>query len=456
MNSSLSNQHRHAVVIGGSMAGLLAARVLSGRFEQVTLIERDALPPSLDNRRGVPQGRHTHGLLAGGRQALEMFFPGISAELVAAGAVSGDIVRDTRWFLEGACHARFTSGLDGLLMSRPFLEGAARERVRSLPNVRFRDHVEVGGLVASADNGCITGVKIGGEVLPADLVVDTAGRGSHSPKWLEALGYPQPAEDRVEVSLCYTTRFFRRNPADSGGDLALIIPPTPAGKRGGVMIAQEGGRWTCTLISHFGPAAPSELEGFIAFAKTLPGPYIYDLVRRAEPIGEPATARFPASVRRRYEKLDRFPEGYLVMGDALSSFNPIYGQGMTVAALEAMELEAVLAAGTGNLAARFFARASKVVDIPWSMAVGNDLRMPETTGRRPAGVKVINAYLARLHRAAHHDPVVALAFHQVGNLLAPPSSIMHPRIALRVLWGNLRSRRREAPLPQALNANAVQ
>ena len=179
------------------------------------------------------------------------------------------------------------------------------------------------------------------------------------------------------------------------------------------------------------------------------------MIRRAEPIGEAAISRYPASVRRRYEKLDRFPKGYLVMGDALSSFNPIYGQGMSTAALESMELRAVLREGTQNLARRFFRRASKVVDIPWSIAVGNDLRMPETIGRRTFAVKAINAYIAKLHKAAHHDPVVALAFHRVGNLLAPPPSILAPRIALRVLWGNLRAHSRQARGSQMMRTRAA-
>ena len=456
MNSNPLIEHRHAIVIGGSMAGLLAARVLADHYERVTLVERDALAASRDNRRGVPQGRHTHGLLAGGRRVLDILFPGISEELVAAGALSGDIIGDGRWFMEGACHARFPSGLDGLLMSRPFLEGTVRERVRQLPRVQFRDNCEIDGLVTSPDKSRVVGVQIGGETLTADLVVDTAGRGSHSPQWLESMGYPKPEEERVEIALGYTTRFFRRHPADLNGDVAIIIPPTPLGKCGGVMIAQEGGRWTVTLTSHFGPTAPGELEGFIEFARRLPAPYVHEVVRRAEPMGEATTSRFPASVRRHYEKLERFPEGYLVMGDAMSSFNPIYGQGMTVAALESMELKAVLAEGTGNLARRFFAQASKVVDIPWSIAVGNDLRMPEATGPRTFGTRVINAYMAKLHKAAHHDPEVALAFHKVGNLLAAPPSVMHPRIALRVLWGNLRPRPTQASVSRSQNVTAAQ
>jgi 2-polyprenyl-6-methoxyphenol hydroxylase-like FAD-dependent oxidoreductase len=435
------------------MAGLLAARVLADRYESVVVLDRDSFPTSAENRRGVPQGRHTHGLLAGGREALEKLFPGISGELIAAGAVSGDITRNSRWFLEGGCHTRFQSGLEGLLMSRPFLECAIRERVRRMPNVQFRENTEVHGLVTS-EQGRVVGARVGTETVGCDLLVDAAGRGSHSPQWLEGLGYPKPPEERVEIALSYTTRVFQRHDQDLNGDMAVIIPPSPFGKRGGVMLAQENGRWTVTLISHFGPNAPAELDGFIEFARWLPAPYIHEVVRRAEPIGEPAVSRFPASIRRRYEKLDRFPPGYLVMGDALSSFNPIYGQGMSVAVLEAMALKAALAEGTEGLARRFFQRASKVIDIPWNIAVGNDLRMPEARGPRTFGIKVINAYVAKLHKAAHRDAVAALAFHQVGNLLKPPSHILRPRVALHVLWSNLHTPSKPVPLTRTVHADA--
>jgi len=413
----------HAVVIGGSMAGLLATRVLTDHYDRVTLVERDAFPSIGENRRGVPQGRHTHGLLASGRQVLDRLFPGISEEFISGGAIAGDIVGEVRWFNEGGCHRQFDSGLDGLLMSRPFLEGIVRSRVIQLTKVQLRESAGVEGLVASSGNLRVTGIQIASEVLSADLVVDASGRGSHSPQWLEALGYRKPPEERVEIALGYTTRFFRRRPQDLNGDWGAVIPPTPHGKRGGVILAQEDNRWTVTLVAHFGNYAPTELDGFIEFARNLPAPYVHEVVRDAEPLGDGFSARFPASVRRRYEKMRRFPEGYLVFGDAICSFNPVYGQGMSVAALESEQLAQALAEGSAGLEKRFFARAERVVDIPWSIAVGNDLRMAEAVGPRTAG----------------HDEVPAMAFHRVANLLAAPPSLMHPRVAARVLWGNLRS-----------------
>jgi 2-polyprenyl-6-methoxyphenol hydroxylase-like FAD-dependent oxidoreductase len=430
--------HKHAIVVGGSMAGLLAARVLSDHYQQVSVVERDTLPAQPQHRRGVPQSCHTHGLLASGSRVLESLFPGISDALVEAGALTSDVVRDCRWFFEGACLARVPSDLKGLLMTRPMLEAAVRVRVLSNPKVRTCDNSAVEGLILDDDGARVIGVRIAGQTLAGDLIVDATGRGSRTPQWLQSLGYEKPREETVQVGIGYATRFFRRRPADLAGDLAAVIPPTPAGKRGGVMLAQEGDRWTVTLIAHFGNYPREDLAGFIEFARSLPAPYIHEVVSSAEPLGDAASTRFPASIRQRYEALKRFPSGYLVFGDAICSFNPIYGQGMSVAALQAVELEKSLTASGDDLAKIFFRRARKVVDIPWSIAVGSDLRIPETVGPRTMYVRIINWYMSRLHQAAHADAIASLAFHQVGNLLAPPPSVMHPRVAVRVLSRNLR------------------
>jgi 2-polyprenyl-6-methoxyphenol hydroxylase-like FAD-dependent oxidoreductase len=459
MDRQHQEQRTHAIVMGGSMAGLVTARVLSAHFERVTLVERDPLPPGADHRRGVPQGRHTHGLLASGRRVLDRLFPGISEELMEGGAVPDDLLRDSRWFVEGGRLARASSGLDGLLMSRPYLESVVRRRVLALPNLSVRQNAQVEGLLFGAAGTRVTGVRLRSETLAADLVVDTTGRGSRSPQWLEEMGYERPVEEHVEIALRYTTRLFRRRATDLNGDSAVVVPPTPEGKRGGVMLAQEGDRWTVTLITHFGDEPPAALAGFLEFARDLPSSDIYEVVRDAEPIGDATSTRFLASTRRRYEKLRRFPRGYLVLGDGISSFNPIYGQGMSVAALEAVELDATLRKGSTDLARRFFARAAKVVDTPWAVAVGNDLRMPETIAPRSAAVNLVNWYLAHLRRAAHHDPTLAVAFMKVANLVATPASVLHPRLVLRVFLGNLargsRAAHGGASVPTAPTAETI-
>jgi 2-polyprenyl-6-methoxyphenol hydroxylase-like FAD-dependent oxidoreductase len=439
-----------AIVVGGSMAGLLAARVLAKHFNEVILLDRDTFPEGPEHRRGVPQGRHTHGLLASGRRVLESFFPGIGQELMDAGAVPADIIGDSKWFLEGGLSAKFPSGLDGLLLSRPLLEYTVRRRILQLPNVTVRSGIVVTGLHATADRAAVTGVRCDHELISASLVVDASGRASSAADWLDLLGYERPIEDRIEIGVGYTTRLFQRRRGDSGGDAAVVIPATPETMKGGVMLAQEGDRWTVTLFSYFRDYAPTDLEGFRQYARRLPFPGIYDVIRDAEPIGEAQVARFPASLRRRYESLPRFPEGFLVFGDAICSFNPTFGQGMSTAALEAVELDTELTSGRlFGIASRFFERAAKVVDIPWSVSVGADLGLPCTKGPRPLAVRLINWYVSKLHKASHHDAAAALAFHRVANLLAPPPSILDPRIVARVIKANLLSARPGSTRPVA-------
>jgi flavin-dependent dehydrogenase len=285
----------------------------------------------------------------------------------------------------------------------------------------------------------VTGINIQGHTMQADLVVDATGRGSRSPQWLESMGYETPKQERIEVNIAYATRQFRRVPHHLNGALLASIPATPESRRGGIMLAQEGGTWTVTMNS-YGGHIPTELPAFIEFARTLPASYIYDVVSQAEPVGEARSARFPASVRCRYEYMRRFPEYYLVLGDAISNFNPVYGQGMSVAALEAIELDKTLRHGSKNLAQRFFAQAAKIVDSPWRMAAGNDLRIPGVAGPKTAMSRFLNWYVAQLHIGARNDSRMAMAFQNVMNILDPPEHLLAPQVAAHVLSGALSRR----------------
>ena len=432
--------HKRALVIGGSVSGLLAARILSDFYEQVSVLERDDLSNDQENRRGVPQGWHAHGLLAGGSQVLEELFPGISNELAQAGAVTADVVKDGKWFFEGDILAQVPSGTIGMLLSRPFLENAIRRRVRGLDRVRIIDNCAVRDLIVYGDR--VKGVITDDEWLEADLVLDTSGRGSRSVKWLSAYGFPSPPEERVEVDVAYTTRCFQRSKTDLGGDLFAVVNPSPENANSGVILAQEGDRWVVTLIGRFGVKPPEEMNGFSVFAKGLNAAYIFDVVRNAEPIGDAITMRFPASVRRRYEKLRQFPKGFLAFGDAVCSFNPAYGQGISVAAMQARALREQLAKSGDDLAKRFYRSASRVIDTPWSIAVGSDLRMPEVEGKRTVAGKLMNWYISKLHKFGHNDGEAALAFLRVAQLLDDPSALMRPKLAWRVLISNFRRRPR--------------
>ena len=394
----------HAVVLGASMAGLSAARVLADAYERVTVLDRDTLPAAGQHRKGVPQSRHAHGLLAGGRAALEELFGGLTDELAAAGAPVGDLQAGVRWYNDGLLLRQAPSGLTALMASRPLLESRVRDRLRALGNVRVVDGCAATGLAATPDGRGVGGVRVigrgGEELVRADLVVDATGRGSRGPAWLEELGYQRPVEEQVRVGIIYTTRVFRRRPEHLGGDIGAVVGPTPELRRGGAILAMEGDRWIVTLFGYFGEQAPADPEGFAAFAATLAAPDISEVVRDAEPLEDARVTRYPASMRRRYGRLDRFPDGFLVVGDAECGFNPIYGQGMTVAAREALALRDCLRQGPTDLGFRFRRRTGAIVDIPWEIAIGSDLRFPEVEGPRTAKVRLVNAYLARLHVAA--------------------------------------------------------
>jgi 2-polyprenyl-6-methoxyphenol hydroxylase-like FAD-dependent oxidoreductase len=429
-----------AVVIGGSMAGLLAARALSDFYGTVTVLERDAFPVSDLPRKGVPQGRHAHGLLARGRSVIERFFPGWTDEVVASGGVRGDIAGDVHWIGHGVTIKSAPSDLVGLLASRPVLEGHVRRRLLTLSNVRAIENCAVQGLIASDDRSAIKGVRarIGNieQVIEADLVVDASGRGSSSPVWLESLGYSPPEEEKIEIGIGYTTRTYRRRPGDLNGKLAVVVAGSGPNWRNGVVLYQTEDSWIVSVGGFFGDHAEDDELLFAAYTGSLPTSEIYDIVAHAEPLSGFVSYRYPANLRRRYENLTAFPNGYLVFGDAVCSFNPVYGQGMTVAAQEAVLLQQCLEAGSAGLARRFFASAKTAVDVPWDIAVGNDLRHPRVQGSRSAKVRFINWYIGKLHMAACDDAELATAFLRVANLEAPPTLLLSPANVWRVIRGN--------------------
>ncbi len=432
----------HAIVIGASMSGLLAARVLSDFYTIVTVLERDAFPDADAPRKGVPQGRHTHGLLARGSAVLEEFFPGYNSEVVAqSGGLIGDVANDVIWIGHNVRLANSASDLIGLLASRPVLEGHLRRRLMRLPNVRAIENCAVRGLATDPVHRSVTGVRTyaegkAEETINADLVVDATGRGSSSAAWLEELGYQPPAREKVEIGISYMTRTYRRRPADLDGKHGIVVAGSAPNWRNGVMLAQESDSWIVSTGGYLGDDAPDNDEGFLAYLATLPTMEIHDVVARAEPLTDYRRYRYVSNLRRRYEKLARFPENYLVFGDAICSFNPVYGQGMTVAAEEALALQRCLRAGSNDLARRFFGAAAKIVDIPWDIAVGNDLRHPRVKGARPLMLRFINWYIGKLHLAATRDSTLATAFLEVVNLMMPPSSLLSPAVAWRVWQGN--------------------
>ena len=409
----------------------MAAPALADHYDEVTVLERDTLPEAHEPRKGVPQGRHAHGLLARGREVLEQLFPGLSEEMVAQGAVYGDVVDQVLWFNHGVYLLNSPSALLGLLISRPMLEDGVRRRLLQLPNVRLVEHSDALEPVFDGAAGRMTGVRVqlhrdsdGVETMGADLVVDASGRGSHSPAWLDALGYAKPREEAVQVQIGFMTRLYRRRPEHLPGKQAIVMTACRPGWRFGVILAQEDERWIVTLGGYLGDRPPMEDAGYIEFARSLPKPEIFEVIKDAEPLTPLTPYQFNANLRRHYEELSCFPEGLLVFGDALCSFNPIYGQGMTVACTEALALQECLASRPVGIARRFFQMASKLIDIPWQIAVGSDLENPAVAGKRTAQTRFVNWYLAKLFQAAQYDAVLATRFLEVANLMKQPPSLM--------------------------------
>jgi 2-polyprenyl-6-methoxyphenol hydroxylase-like FAD-dependent oxidoreductase len=433
----------HAVVLGASMAGLLAARVLTECYQKVTVIDRDMMPEIGVPRHGVPHGRHLHGLHPRGREVLDELFPGFTADVVRTGAGIGDVLGNCRWLLSGYRLRQADIGLPGLVASRPFLEGQVCARVRALPGVTFMEHTDIMGLTATADGRRVTGVRVcsrGGEpaVVQGDLVVDATGRGSRTPVWLQELGYPRPAEDRIDIGLGYATRTYRLRPGALGQDMLIAIGGTPDNPRQGFLATLEGGRHMVTLAGILGDHPPTDPAGFDAFAASLAFTDIADTMAGAEPLDDPVSFRFPASVRHRYERLRQFPIGLLVIGDAVCSFNPVYGQGMTVAANQALVLRRLVTRGLKPTPQRYFRAIAKTVDPPWDIAVGADLAFPGVPGTRTAKIRLVNAYVPRLHAAAAHDVTLGAAFLRVMGLLDRPEGLLRPDRPLRVWWTNRR------------------
>jgi 2-polyprenyl-6-methoxyphenol hydroxylase-like FAD-dependent oxidoreductase len=437
----MRNPGSHAIVIGAGMGGLLAARMLADHYQCVTILERDVLSLEATPRKGVPHGRHAHGLLARGREALEDLFPGLTDGLIEAGAVPIDTLADSRWFSHGVYLADGTSGLRSILLSRPLLETHVRRRLRALTGVCIQESAVVRKLATAGDR--VTGVCLNnGQTINADLVVDASGRHSRSADWLADLGYEKPAEDTIGVRISYTTRILSRRPDHLGGKAVALTGAEAPLWRFGVALAMEEDRWIVTLGGYFDDQPGQSDNGFLEFARTLAAPEIADLLTVAQPLTPTTHFAFPASRRWRYERLKRFPAGFLVFGDALCSFNPIYGQGMTTAALEGLALGRCLQEGEEALAERFFASAAPIIDIPWQIAAGSDLRHPQLADMQTPVGRFMNWYLGKVHRAAAIDPAVGSAFLRVTNLMSPPIQLFTPATMSRVVIGALRGRHR--------------
>ncbi|MEU4892915.1 FAD-binding protein [Streptomyces sp. NPDC044780] len=432
-----------AVVIGGGLAGMLAAWALRGHAERIVVVERDRYPERPAFRSGLPQGRHAHLLLEAGHRALEELMPGAREELLAAGAVRVPM-SGVRWLSAAGWLARYESEVAFLSCTRPLLDHTVLSRVRGEPTVRWLENTDAVGLLGAS--GQVTGVRVRGRgdararvrELPAELVVDASGRASSLPSWLARLGCPVAPEERVDAGVSYASRLYHRSTGPDPGFAALYLQTkAPDAPRLGVVLPVEDGRWIASLGSMRGAAAEPGAAGFDRQLRLLRDPSLRELLARAEPAG-PVRGFWPGpGVRRHYER--RAPRGLVVIGDAACTFNPVYGQGITVAALGARALRAA-AERHGGIGHRTAHTARKGIaaatDSAWMMSSSEDVRFPATTGG-PAGVsvRVQHRYLDRVMRRATVDPQVCKALHEVMSLVADPTALMRPAVLRAVLRG---------------------
>ncbi|OBA84207.1 hypothetical protein A9W99_05230 [Mycobacterium sp. 1164966.3] len=433
------------------MAGLLAARVLSDSYEAVTLVERDRLPDGAEQRRGVPQGRHFHALLSTGSTTLGELFPGLLDELVTAGANVLDN-EPSRVYVRFGRHelhlsGEFTDPASLVLYqpSRPFLESHVRRRVRAIENVRILEAHDV--VEPIADRALrVTGARVvnrdtGEEtVLDAELVVDTTGRAARTPAFLDKLGFQRPVEQRYPVHLSYASQFLQIPAGMLGEKLGFSVGPLPERPTGVVAVAYEHGTWILTLFGVGGYELPGDLAGVIECAARFAPPTLIAALRAAEPLGAMSAQRYPASTWRRYDKMRRFPPGLLVMGDAICSFNPVYMQGMTMAALQAVALQNCLADRDGELSRRFFRATAKQIAPVWRANRLSDFTVAPGGGWRRELRRVMSWPTDKAQAAAANDPVVAEAILRVQHFVDPPARLLRPSLLMRLVAANRRPR----------------
>ncbi|WP_328619953.1 FAD-dependent oxidoreductase [Streptomyces sp. NBC_00354] len=431
--------HDHAVVLGAGLAGLLAARALAQRFARVTVVERDELPdtgPAF--RPGVPQSRHVHVLWSRGLELMEELLPGVTRELLAAGAALMESPRDFLW-LSSADWFHRVPGSRILVGSRELIDWTVRREVLRDERIRVRAGSTATGLVAGPDGRSVAGVRLReGGPLPARFVVDATGRTSRAPAWLAALGHPAPATTRYDSRLGYSSRYYEVPPDPARRWQGMYVQGRPDSPRGGVLVPLDDGRWLATLIGNGEHAPPTGDEEFLEYTRTLRTPALYDALRDAKPLSSPTGFRSTANEWRHYERLDRWPAGFVVLGDAACRFNPVYGHGMTVAALAADALAgAIRGLAPREIAAaarRIQRRTATAADVAWQIATSEDMRYPETEGPPPdRATKVLQAYMSRVIVGANADPEISRPFFGVLSLSASPNTLLSPGTVIRVL-----------------------
>lgn len=461
------NKPHHAIVIGGSMAGMCAARVLSDRFDKVTIVDRDTYPDGALERPGVPQSRHVHVMLARGRREIEGLFPGFEQVSLSRGALDLDFGWEFAALRVSGWVPREIYGIRLLHASRVLIEAVVRELLRKIPNVAFIENTRVRSLVVNEDHSRVLGVRTtpaeaGGQdgELRADLVVDASGRSSKAPNWFEEIGLPAPEEIIVDSHSAYASRWFQApepeaRPKEWWWKGAWVDPKLPDSPFAGVLFPVENNRWVVTVAGLGRNYPPPGEEGYIETMRKLRSPIIYEAVQRATPISPIYSNRAMANRWRRYDRWGARLDGFVALGDAMCAFNPAYGQGMTTGALSALSLrDAIEKWGLDHpeFTRKFFAAQAEVQKGPWGMATGADFSIPGTLGHKPLSSKIFDPLVGLIMERSFDDPVVRLRMGEVIHMLRPPSDLFAPALLARVVVASLRHALKGKPASTAYSA----
>ncbi|MFF5258482.1 NAD(P)/FAD-dependent oxidoreductase [Actinomadura viridis] len=450
-----------AVVLGAGLAGMFAAAALSRHMERVVVVERDRLPEGPEWRRGVPQSRHAHNLMTAGHTAMNRLLPGVRDELRDAGMVEVGMPRDMLLLTAGGWMPRFTTPLFMMTSSRDLIDWVVRDRLHADPKVEFLEETEAVGLLTEGPRHAeVRGVRVRGRdasreagrgepyEIEADFVVDATGRRSRTPEWLRAMGYETPAESVVDAQVAYSTCVFDPPPGHEADWNCVLLQSTPDAPRQGILNPIEGGRWMVSLAAMGGERPPLDHDGFLGYARTLRSPVLYDTLVKARPVGPVHGSGRTENRRRHYERLRRWPERFLVLGDGAGALNPSYGQGMSVAACSAVALDEALAAagGPAGVASGMRKKVARCIDTAWAIAATGDLGYPWAINDAGLSTRMKLRYLYRVVGASAWSRPAARALLDLNQMVSSPAAVFRPRVVTAVLRGS----RKVSDLPPAL------
>jgi 2-polyprenyl-6-methoxyphenol hydroxylase-like FAD-dependent oxidoreductase len=439
----VKNSHlgKRAIVVGAGLGGLSAARVLSDYFGEVTILDRDELPEDAIPRPGVPQGRQPHFLLGGGLKALENLFPGFGNELMRAGAEPVDPGFDTLHEIPGQdVYPKMKLGWSTYSLSRPLIERTVRRQVERVENIKVRGRCRVANIVSDSSTHAATGIQcqmVDGrrQTLKSDLIVDASGNGFLTVEFLKSIGRRLPEETIIVIDIRYASALFERSSIRDDYKVVSSLPSARGRTCGGLILPAENNSNHVVLSGRGKDTPPIDGNEFLSYARQLPTSTIYNAIKDARRLTEITPFSFPESRWRHFAQVPDFPRGLLPMGDAICRFNPVYGQGMTVASQEANLLSDLLQTldrdSLSTLAPTFLTKAERLIADPWAMSAIPDFIYPQTTGERPADLEDRLNFQRAVNRLAVHDVKICELLIEIRHLLKPLSLLEDPSIARR-------------------------